>query len=35
MTCNHLGTKKFCGNFEAYLAALEFNKEFDKEEAYC
>lgn len=22
MTCNHLGTKKFCGNFEAYLASM-------------
>jgi hypothetical protein len=26
MTCNHLGTKKFCGNFEAYLARLEFTR---------
>jgi hypothetical protein len=35
MTCNHLGTKKFCGSFEAYLAALNFNAEFNKEEAFC
>ena len=27
MTCNHLGTKKFCGDFEAYLKYLEFEKE--------
>ena len=27
MTCNHLGTKKFCGSFEAYLKHLEFEKE--------
>ena len=27
MTCNHLGTKKFCGSFEAYLAALDFMRE--------
>jgi len=23
MTCNHIGTKKFIGNFEAYLTSLE------------
>jgi hypothetical protein len=31
MTCNHIGTKKFCGNFEAYLKGLEF----EREEAFC
>jgi hypothetical protein len=27
MTCNHLGTKKFCGSFEAYLETLDFMRE--------
>ena len=31
MTCNHLGTKKFCGSFEAYLETLDFMRE----EAFC